>query len=50
PEDINGWKISWGETDKVRELIRMITYREGIGDQLAEGATKFSRRFSKEAQ
>jgi len=50
PEDIDGWKISWGETGKVREIIRMITYREGIGDQLAEGATKFSRRFSKEAQ
>ena len=50
PEDIDGWKISWGETGKVRELIRMITYREGVGDQLAEGATKFSRRFGEEAQ
>lgn len=50
PGDVDGWSISWGETDKVRELLRLITARQGIGEQLAQGATTFSRRFSKEAQ
>jgi aldehyde:ferredoxin oxidoreductase len=50
PQDVDGWEISWGDTDKIRQLIHMITYREGIGAQLAEGATKFSRGFGKEAR
>ena len=49
PEEI-GVKISWGEKDKIREMVKRIVYREGIGDALAEGAKKFSERFSKEAQ
>lgn len=50
PEDVDGWTISWGETGKIRKLIHMITYRKGIGNQLADGATKFSKRFSPDAQ
>ena len=50
PGDVDGWEISWGEIDKVRKLIHMIAGREGIGNQMAEGATKFSKKFSKEAQ
>jgi aldehyde:ferredoxin oxidoreductase len=50
PADVDGWEISWGETEKVRKLIHMIAGREGIGDQMAEGATKFSKGFGKKAQ
>jgi aldehyde:ferredoxin oxidoreductase len=50
PEDVDGWEIAWGERDKVRELIELITHRRGIGKELADGATKFSRQFSPEAQ
>jgi len=50
PADIDGWEISWGETDRIRQLVHMIAHRKGIGDRLAEGATKFSKKFSKEAQ
>ncbi|MFX0093351.1 MAG: aldehyde ferredoxin oxidoreductase family protein, partial [Candidatus Hodarchaeota archaeon] len=50
PEDVDGLKICWGETDKIRKLVEMITYRKGIGNELAEGATKFSQRFSEEAK
>lgn len=50
PEDIDGWELSWGDTGKFRKLVEMITFRQGIGDQLADGATKFSRRFGPEAQ
>ncbi|MBD3189642.1 MAG: aldehyde:ferredoxin oxidoreductase [Candidatus Heimdallarchaeota archaeon] len=50
PEDVGGFKISWGEIDKIREIVKLITFREGIGNQLADGARNFSRQFSGEAQ
>jgi len=50
PDDLDGFQISWGETNKVRELIERITFRQGIGDELANGTTKFSKRFNEEAQ
>ena len=50
PGEVDGWEISWGQPDKVRKLIHMIANREGVGDQMAEGATKFSKKFGKEAQ
>ena len=50
PGDVDGFEISWGETGKVRELMEMIVYRKGIGAKLADGATKFSKQFSEEAQ
>jgi aldehyde:ferredoxin oxidoreductase len=50
PEDVGGFHLKWGAIDKIRKLVKMITFREGIGDELAKGATKFSKKFSKEAQ
>jgi aldehyde:ferredoxin oxidoreductase len=50
PEDVDGFSIRWGETDKIREAVDMIIHRRGIGDRMAEGTTEFSRRFSPEAQ
>lgn len=50
PEDVGGIDIHWGETEKVRKLIKMIANREGIGDKLADGATKFSLNFGPEAR
>lgn len=50
PADVDGLQITWGDTGKVRELVEQITYRRGIGDQLAQGATIFSRGFGEEAQ
>ncbi len=50
PADIGGFDISWGDTARTRELIHMIANREGIGDRLAQGATKFSQEFGEEAQ
>jgi len=35
-EDI-GFKLEWGDTEAFDRLARMIAYREGIGDILAEG-------------
>jgi aldehyde:ferredoxin oxidoreductase len=50
PEDLDGLSISWGEEGKIRKVVDMIAYRRGIGDEMAEGARKMSRRFSDEAQ
>lgn len=50
PDDLDGLQMSWGETDKIREVVDMITFRRGIGDRLADGATKLSEGFSGEAR
>ena len=50
PQDVGGFELKWGDVDKVRELMHMIVNRQGIGDKLAEGATKFSKNFGLEAQ
>ncbi len=50
PEEVGDFRIKWGEKNKIRQLIEMIVNRSGIGDKLAEGATKFSRSFNKQAR
>ena len=50
PDEVGGLHIKWGEKGKIRELLEMIVNRRGIGDNLAEGATKFSKSFGKEAR
>ncbi|MFX1533044.1 MAG: aldehyde ferredoxin oxidoreductase family protein [Promethearchaeota archaeon] len=50
PEEVEGLNISWGEIEKVREVVEMITNRKGLGNELAEGATNFSQKFSEEAR
>ncbi len=46
PEDVGGISISWGESEKIKKIVEMITFRKGIGNEFAEGATKFSQKFS----
>ncbi len=50
PDDVDGFSIRWGETDNIRELVKMIAFRQGIGDKLADGTTKFSQNFSEGAR
>ena len=50
PDDFDGFRIRWGDKERIRQAVRMIAFREGIGDRLAEGATRMSRSFSEEAQ
>lgn len=49
-DDLDGFSITWGETDKIRQAVEMIAHRRGIGDRLADGATKLSKDFGEEAQ
>ena len=50
PEDLDGFSITWGETDKIRQLVDMIAFRRGIGDELANGTKRVAERFSEETQ
>jgi aldehyde:ferredoxin oxidoreductase len=50
PEDMDGLSLTWGERDKIREVVDMIVFRRGVGDRLANGATKLSKDFSEEAR
>ena len=50
PDDLDGLSMTWGETDKIREVVDMITFRRGIGDRLANGAKKLSESFGEEAK
>lgn len=35
--------IAWGDRDRMIEVSRMITFREGLGDRLAEGIDSFAK-------
>lgn len=50
PDDLDGLHVTWGDTEKIREVVKMITFRRGIGDKLAEGTKKLSESFGKEAK
>lgn len=39
------YTIRWGDGAAVVNLVRMIAYRAGIGDELAEGSFRFSARY-----
>ena len=38
------YDIDYGQTEKIAELLKLIAYREGIGDLLAEGVREAGRR------
>ncbi|MGC9209960.1 MAG: aldehyde ferredoxin oxidoreductase family protein [Acidilobus sp.] len=42
-----GLKVDWGDADAVEELVRMIAYRKGIGNVLAEGVRRASEIIGK---
>jgi aldehyde:ferredoxin oxidoreductase len=48
--DISGMDLSWGNPDVLPVLVRMISFREGIGDILAEGVRIASKKIGKGSQ
>ena len=46
-EDLNGLHLSWGNMDAVVQMVRQITYREGIGNVLADGVVRASKIIGK---
>lgn len=47
PEE--GLDLTWGDSRTILELLRMIAYREGIGDLLAEGTMRAAQTLGGEA-
>ena len=39
------YTVRWGDGDQVVNLVRMIGYRAGIGDEMAEGSFRFAARY-----
>ena len=48
-EDASGLDLSWGNTETMIELIKMIANREGIGDLLAKGLKVASEELGKDS-
>lgn len=49
-DDLDGLRLTWGEKEKIRKVVEMITFRKGVGDRLANGAKKLSESFGDEAR
>ncbi|MEM1863716.1 MAG: aldehyde ferredoxin oxidoreductase family protein [Desulfurococcaceae archaeon] len=43
-------RVEWGDYKRVRELVKDIAYRRGVGDFLAEGVMRMSMGLGKEAR
>jgi len=41
-KDLNGIEAKWGDVDAEFELVKMITYRRGFGDVMAEGVREIA--------
>jgi aldehyde:ferredoxin oxidoreductase len=49
-EETDGLELNWGATGSAMKLIQLITERRGIGDILAEGSYRASRKLGKGSQ
>ncbi len=49
-KDLDGLELAWGDTRAVRQAVDMIIHRRGVGDRLAQGATRLSQDFGEEAR
>ncbi|MFC2019496.1 aldehyde ferredoxin oxidoreductase family protein [Chloroflexota bacterium] len=49
-KDTGGIKLKWGDTDTVLKLLKMIAYREGFGDFLADGTRKMAQKIGRGAE
>ncbi len=50
PGDLDGLELRWGDTAAIRRTVDDIIHRRGVGERLAQGATRLSRDFGEEAQ
>ena len=46
-DDLDGLDLTWGNMDAVMVLIKMIAFREGFGNVLAEGSLKAAQKIGK---
>jgi aldehyde:ferredoxin oxidoreductase len=48
-DHLDGLEMRWGNVESVRQLLHMIAHRQGVGDLLAEGIMRASRKVNGEA-
>ncbi len=48
-DDLGGLDLTWGNMEAAIALIKMIAYRDGFGDILAEGSVKAALKIGKDA-
>ncbi len=48
-KDLDGMKMTWGNIESTRQMLRKIAYRSGVGDLLAEGVMRTARKLGGEA-
>jgi aldehyde:ferredoxin oxidoreductase len=49
-EELQGLDLSWGNSEVLPVLVKMIAYREAIGDLLAEGVRAAARKIGPQAE
>ena len=49
-KDTGDIALKWGDVDVIKELVRMIGTRDGIGDLLAQGSKRFGAYFNSEEE
>jgi len=49
-QDTGGLELKWGDGAVVRELVRMTSAREGIGNLIAQGSRRLGKYFGAEAE
>jgi aldehyde:ferredoxin oxidoreductase len=49
-DETNGMRFEWGDVDVIKETIKKIAYREGIGNLLAEGTLNAAKKIGKGAE
>jgi aldehyde:ferredoxin oxidoreductase len=49
-EDLDGIDMRWGNHGAMVEMMRKVAFREGVGDVIAGGIVKASKRFGKKAE
>jgi len=49
-QDTGGLELKWGDAGAVRQLLKMMVRREGIGDLLAQGSRQLARHFGVEEE
>ena len=46
-EDFDGLEFTWGNQATIEKIVRMIVFRQGIGDAFAEGTRSLAARFGR---
>ena len=49
-EDLDGIQMTWGNDKAMMQMLKKIAFREGVGNILAEGIVRASKRFGPDAE